>query len=303
MAARGDTLEVPVEARPAARRVAAPRPPAAPRVWRAVVVALLVGLSVLFLLPFLWLVVASLKVRSEVFNTEWIPDPVAWSNYLRVWEIAPVARWFLNSVMVGLLAAAAVVVSSSLVAFAFVYFQFRGRGVLFGLVLATMMLPGAVTMIPNFLIWDWLGWTGTHVPLWAGNLFGSAFYVFMLRQFYLALPRSLFDAARVDGATPWTIWWRVATPLTKAALIVVGIFEFKASWTDLIKPLIFLQDQARFTMPLGLKTLLDQFGRGGISQWEVIMASSVIITIPMVLIFLIGQRYFVQGIATTGTKG
>ena len=123
-------------------------------------------------------------------------------------------------------------------------------------------------MVPTFLIWDWLGWTNTHVPLWANNLFGSAFYIFMLRQFFLGLPRDLFEAARVDGANHVQMWWKIALPLTRPAMIVVALFEFKASWTDLIKPLIYLQEQQLFTLPLGLKALQDQFGQGGIHRWR-----------------------------------
>jgi len=170
-------------------------------------------------------------------------------------------------------------------------------------VLATMMLPGAVTMVPVFLIWNALGQVNSQVPLWAGNLFGSAFYIFLIRQFYLSLPRELFEAARVDGASYLQIWRYVALPLTRTALIVVFIFEFKASWTDLIKPLIYLYDTALFTLPRGLKAILDQFGQGGEMQWEIIMAASVIVTIPMIVIFFLGQRYFMEGIATTGLKG
>ncbi len=266
------------------------------------VAAALVGVSVLFLIPFLWLLAASLKTRSEVFGPEVIPHPFAWNNYSQVWRIAPVLRWFFNSVLVGALAAGSVVISSALVAFGFAYFRFRGRGVLFGLVLATMMLPGAVTMIPTFLIWDYLGWTNTQVPLWAHNLFGSAFYTFMLRQFFLTIPRDLFEAARVDGANYLQVWWRIAMPLSKPALIVVALFEFKASWTDLLRPLIYLSEEAQFTLPLGLKTLLDQFGAHGIQAWELVMAASVISTIPMLVLFFVAQRHFVEGISTTGIK-
>jgi multiple sugar transport system permease protein len=219
-----------------------------------------------------------------------------------VWGASQVPNWLLNSVLVGVLAAATVTVSSAMVAFGFAYFRFPGRDLLFGLVLASMMLPGAVTMVPNFLIWDALGWTNTLTPLWAGNLFASAFYVFMLRQFFLTLPRELFEAARVDGAGYFGMWRRIAIPLTMPALIVVFIFEFKASWTDLVKPLIFLRDSELFTLPRGLKALLDQFGMGGEMQWEVLMAASVIVTLPMLVIFIVGQRYFVEGIATTGSK-
>ncbi|RPI96200.1 MAG: carbohydrate ABC transporter permease, partial [Chloroflexi bacterium] len=134
-------------------------------------------------------------------------------------------------------------------------------------------------------------------------LFGSAFYIFMIRQFYLSLPRELFEAARVDGASYFGIWRHVALPLTRNALIVVFIFEFKASWTDLLKPLIYLYDSQLYTLPRGLKALLDQFGQGGEMQWEIVLAASVIVTIPMIIIFFLGQRYFMEGIATSGLKG
>jgi len=272
-------------------------------VSRAVFLVLLSGCTVLFLAPFAWLVSASLKSRSEVFNNEWIPNPVMWSNYVDVWAAAPVFSWLQNSVFVGLIGALAVTVSSTAVAFGFAHFRFRGRDALFGLVLATMMLPGAVTMIPVFLIWNELGMVNTLVPLWAGNLFGSAFYIFLLRQFYLGLPRDLFDAARIDGATYFQMWWRVALPLTRTALIVVFIFEFKALWTDLLKPLIYLYDSALFTMPRGIKTLIDRFGQGGEMQWELVLAATTILTVPLIVLFFFGQRYFIEGIATSGTKG
>ena len=204
--------------------------------------------------------------------------------------------------MIRILAAGAVTLSSSLVAFGFATFRFPGRNFLFGLVLATMMLPGAVTMIPVFLIWDYLGFVNSLVPLWAGNLFGSAFYIFLLRQFYLTLPRELFEAARVDGANYFQIWGRIAAPLTVTAMIVVFIFELKASWTDLIKPLIYLQNNALFTMPRGIKTLLDRFGQGGEMQWEIVLASTVILTVPLIILFFLGQRYFIEGISATGVK-
>ncbi len=287
--------------------VATPRPRRTDRggrvLERVVFITLLLGCTVLFTAPFLWLVSASLKTRAEVFSSAWLPDPVAWGNYLRVWQAAPVLTWLKNSVLTGALAATTVALSSSLVAFGFANFRFPGRDTLFGLVLATMMLPTAVTMIPVFLVWDRLGFVNTLVPLWAGNLFGSAFYIFLLRQFYLSLPRDLFEAARIDGASFFGLWWRVAMPLTKTALIVVFIFEFKASWTDLIKPLIYLYDTALFTMPRGIKAVLDQFGQGGESQWEIVMAATVILTVPMIVIFFLGQRYFIEGIATSGLKG
>ncbi len=270
---------------------------------RIVFIALLIGCTIMFMAPFVWLISASLKVRAEVFNNELIPDPIAWENYINVWQAAPVLAWLKNSVIVGFLAAATVTLSCAAIAFGFSYFRFPGRDTLFGLVLATMMLPGAVTMVPVFLVWNGLGLVNTQVPLWAGNLFGSAFYIFMIRQFYLSLPRELFEAARVDGASYLQIWRHIALPLTRTALIVVFIFEFKASWTDLIKPLIYLYNTALFTLPRGLKAILDQFGQGGEMQWEIVLAASVIVTIPMIVIFFLGQRYFMEGIATSGLKG
>jgi multiple sugar transport system permease protein len=273
------------------------------RLSQVLFIILLIGCTIIFLTPFLWLVSASLKVRSEVFNSEWLPDPVAWENYISVWEATNMLKWLQNSLIVGLLAAVTVTISCAAVAFGFSYFRFRGRDTLFGLVLATMMLPGVVTMIPVYLIWQRLGFVNTHVPLWAGNLFGSAFYIFLLRQFYMSLPRELFEAARIDGASYFDMWRRIALPLTRTALIVVFVFEFKASWTDLLKPLIYLQNTDLFTLPRGLKAILDQFGQGGEMQWEIVLAASVIITIPMLVIFFFGQRYFMDGIATTGLKG
>ena len=265
--------------------------------------ALLTAITIVFIYPFVWLVSASFKPRGEVFDNKLIPETFTFDNYLAVWQEAPMALWLANTALVTLLATVTVTISSSLVAWGFSYFRVRGRGVLFGVVLATMMLPGAVTMIPVYLIWDSLGQVGTLTPLWAGNLFGSAFYIFLLRQFFLGLPRDLFDAAKLDGANNWQIFTRIALPLTKPALVVVALFEFQAAWTDLMRPLIYLRDSSDFTVPRGLKSLLDQFGFGGEWHWEIIVTASVIATVPMIILFFLGQRHFVQGIATTGSKG
>jgi multiple sugar transport system permease protein len=270
---------------------------------RALFIALLAGLSIIFVYPFVWAVSASLKPRESVFDNELIPSNWAPENYRTVWESAKLGTWLLNSLQVGFLAAAAVTISSAIVAFGFAYFRFPGRNFLFGLVLATMMLPFAVTMIPVFLIWNELGLVNTKVPLWAMNLFGSAFYIFLLRQFFLGIPRELFEAARIDGDNFFTMFLRIALPLAKPALVVAFIFELQASWNDLMKPLIYLQDPNLYTIPLGLKTVLDGFGQSGEMQWEIVIAATVIATIPMIVIFFLGQRYFVQGIAATGRKG
>ncbi len=265
---------------------------------------LLLGLITLaFVYPFLWLLSASFKPRSQVFDNKLIPETFTFDNYIEVWQQAPMALWLFNTALVTVLATVAVTVTSAMVAWGFSYFRFRGRNALFGVVLATMMLPGAVTMIPTFLIWNSLGQVGTLTPLWAGNLFGSAFYIFLLRQFFLGLPRDVFDAAKIDGANNWQLFLRIALPLTKPALILTALFEFQAAWTDLMRPLIYLRDSETFTVPRGLKSLVDQFGFGGEFRWEIIVTASVITTVPMIILFFLGQRHFVQGIATTGSKG
>jgi multiple sugar transport system permease protein len=289
----------------AAPPVAAPAPqhrrtPAGARVG---VYAALAVFAVLFTYPFLWLVSASLKPRSQVFDNKLLPSELVPHNYVEVWDAAPVWTWLVNTVLVGLAAATAVTVSSALVAFGFAYFRFPGRGVLFGLVLGSMMLPGVVTIVPVYLVWNAAGLVGSQVPLWGANLFGSAFYIFLLRQFFLGLPRDVFEAARVDGLGYFGLFWRMAVPLSKPALIITFVFELRASWTDLVKPLVYLQDPQLYTLPRGLKAVLDQFGKGGESQWEVVLAASVIATVPMVVVFLVAQRYFVQGISTTGRTG
>ncbi|MDT0167364.1 carbohydrate ABC transporter permease [Actinotalea sp. AC32] len=270
---------------------------------RVLVVTVLVLLTVVFIYPFVWLVSASFKPRGEVFDNKLVPETFTLDNYVQVWQEAPMALWLFNTVLVTVLAAVTVTLSSALVAWGFSYFRFRGRNALFGLVLATMMLPGAVTMIPTFLIWNALGQVGTLTPLWAGNLFGSAFYIFLLRQFFLGLPRDAFEAATIDGANNWQIFWRIALPLTRPAIVVTLLFEFQAAWTDLMRPLIYLRDSSTFTVPRGLKALVDQYGFGGEWHWEIIVTASVITTVPMIVLFFLGQRHFIEGIATTGSKG
>ena len=272
----------------------------ASRVFAWIALALL---GVIFIYPFVWLVSASFKPRTQVFDNKLIPDTFTLDNYVTVWQQAPLGLWLMNTLIVTVLAAVTVTFSSAMVAWGFAYFRFRGRGALFALVLATMMLPGAVTMIPVFLIWNGLGQVGTLTPLWAGNLFGSAFYIFLLRQFFLGLPRDLFEAARIDGASQFGVFWRIALPLCKPALAVVLVFEVQAVWTDLMRALIYLRDSATFTVPRGLKSLVDAFGFGGEWHWEIIVTASVITTIPMIIVFFIAQRQIIDGVASSGLKG
>lgn len=276
-------------------------------VGRLLLGAVLVIFALLFLYPFVWLLAASLKPRGEVFDNALIPKTLTFDNYAEVWNQLPLLNWLGNSLIIALLAAALVAISSSAVAFGFAYFRFPGRGLLFGLVLATMMLPGAVTMIPQYLIWKELGLIGTWVPLFGMNLFGSAFYIFLQRQFYLGLPRELFEAARLDGASNWQLFTKIAMPLSIPSFIIVFIFEFQSSWNNLQAALIYLNAGSveQFTAPLGLAYAMTKYSptNGGQGDYQYVMVAALLITLPMLIIFSFGQRYFVEGIATQGRKG
>ena len=268
---------------------------------------ILVAFSALFLYPFAWLVSASLKPRGEVFDNALFPKTLQLSNYARVWSELPLLHWLANSIVIALLAAGFVAISSSVVAFGFAYFRFPGRRILFGLVLATMMLPGAVTLVPQYLIWKNIGLLGTNVPLWGMNLFGSAFYIFLQRQFFLGLPRELFEAARVDGASYVGLFRRIALPLSLPSLIIVFLFEFQASWNNLQASLIYLNAGSPddFTVPLGIAYAMTRYSptNGGHGDYQYVMVASLLVTIPMLVLFAFGQRYFIEGVATQGRKG
>ncbi len=277
------------------------------RVGRTITWILLVICSLAFLYPLVWLVSASLKGRGQVFDNRLVPSEVHWSNFATVFQELPLLPWLLNSVAIAVLAAVSVAVSSSMVAFGFSYFRFRGRNALFGLVLATMMLPGAVTMVPVYLIWRELGLLGTWAPLWAANLFGSAFYIFLQRQFFLGLPRELFEAARIDGAGYWRLFTRIAMPLAVPSFVIVLLFEFQASWNNFQSALIYLNSESieDFTAPLGIAYAMTKYSptAGGQGDYQFVMVASLLVTLPMLALFAFGQRYFIEGVATTGTKG
>ena len=262
--------------------------------------------AVLFVYPFVWLVSASFKPRAEVFDNRVIPATPTLDNYAEIWRVAPFLKWLGNSVLVGVLDAGTMTITSALVAFGFAYFRFRFKNVLFGLVLAGMMLPAMVTMIPVFLIWKDLGAYGTRLPLWGQGLTASPYYIFLLRQFFLGLPRELFEAARVDGCSYFGLFTRIAVPLARPALIIVFIFEFQASWDDVLKPLIYLNNNTNlFTVPIGLNSLFVQFNptAGGHGDYQYIVTAALLSTLPLIAIFVAGQRYIVEGLATTARKG
>ena len=276
-------------------------------IGRLLVLLLLLGFAALFLYPFLWLLAASLKPKTLVFDNALIPHVFRWSNYTQVWNQLPLVHWIVNSIAIAILAAGLVSVSSSVVAFGFAYFRFPGRTLLFGLVLGTMMLPASVTMIPTYLIWKSTGLLGTWVPLFGSNLFGSAFYIFLQRQFYLGLPRELFEAARIDGASYWQLFSRIAMPLSVPSFIIVFLFEFQASWNNLQGALIYLNAGGvdGYTVPLGIAYAMTKYSptNGGQGDYQYVMVAALLVTLPLLALFAVGQRYFIEGVATQGRKG
>ncbi|MBC8077073.1 MAG: carbohydrate ABC transporter permease [Chloroflexales bacterium] len=265
--------------------------------------SLLFGVAVIFLVPFFWLVVTSLKPLNQVFTDPitWLPNPVQWGNYREALTSPAFPFWRLlgNTVSYAGFSTLGTVVSSCIVAYAFARMEFRGRNALFSITLATMMLPGIVTLIPTYILFRRFGWIGSYAPLVVPLFFGSAFNIFLLRQFMLTIPHDLTDAARVDGAGDWTILWRIMVPLVKPALLVVGLFQFLAAWNDFFGPLIYLNDPSRFPLVLGLYAFKTRFG----VEWHLMMAASLAVTAPIIALFFVLQRYFIEGVTLTGLRG
>ena len=274
---------------------------------RAILVGLLIAGGVLMMVPFLWMILTSLKTRSEVFGPSLLPAVPQWRNYPDMWNALPFATFFVNSVKLATLNTIGQLVSCSMAAFAFAALRFRFREPLFALLVATLIIPFQVVLVPNFVLYRLLphpasasgNWIGTQEPLWVGAFLGGAFGTFLLRQFFLAIPRELGDAAKVDGANPWNIYWNIYLPLAKPALATLAVFTFMWTWNDLIDPLIYLRDLPDYTTTVGLAFLQGQF----VGKWPEMMAGAVVSLVPMVALFVIAQQYFVRGIAISGLKG
>lgn len=264
----------------------------------------LIAMAVLMIFPLVWLVSTSLKHPSQqmVWPPQIIPRPVYFRNYVDLFILAPMGAYLFNSFKISILNVIGVCFSSSLAAFAFARMRFRGSTVLFGILLATMMLPYAVTIIPTFVIMKYLGWLNTHKPLIVPAFFGSAYFVFLLRQSYRAIPQDLFDSATIDGAGFFQIYYKIFIPLGMPALVTVALFAFLGSWNDLFGPLIYLNSQEKMTVALGLTYLRGRAGTG-IEKVGVIMAGAMLGVIPMLILYTYGQKYFIQGLARTGLKG
>lgn len=267
------------------------------RPWsRGIVHVLLAAAAVTFVFPMLWMLSTSLKPIEEtmVFPPQWIPDTIQWKNYAETVEYIPFFQYTKNTIVVCVLSAIGTTLSSALVAYSFTRLEWPGRDLLFGLTLATMMVPFPVLMVPLYGVFRSLDWIGTLKPLWAPTFFGSAFNIFLLRQFFLRIPKSLPEAMTLDGASELQIFWRVYLPLSRAPLAVVAFFQFIYTWNDFLAPLLYLTDQDTFTLSLGLQFYQSQLGG---TQWHYLMAASFITTLPIVLLFFFMQRTFLQGLS------
>lgn len=274
------------------------------RKWgRALVWALLLLGAIIMIAPFGFLVTSSLKDQMGVFRypPQWIPNPPHFQNYIQVFIIKPFHIYIRNTLFIAIMNEIAVLWASSFCAYGFARLRFPGRDIWFKIVLGTMMLPGIVLMVPMFVIFSRLGWIDTYLPFIVPTFFGGgAFNIFLLTQFFRTLPEELADAARIDGCNEFSIYARIFLPLAKPALATVAVFTFLTTWNDFMGPLLFLNTPEKYNVAMGL-TLF----RGGLMQtsWNLLMAAAVTMTIPVLLLFFLAQRYFVQGIVMTGLRG
>ncbi len=261
----------------------------------------IIGVGLFFFVPWLWIFSASLKSLDRVLAlpVQWLPNPVVWYNYIDAVTKISFGLFMRNTLLISLVNVVGAVISNALVAYAFSRIRWPGRDVIFILILSTMMLPYAVTMVPLFVIFTRVHWVNTFLPLTVPAFFGSAFNIFLLRQFFAGIPTELSDAARIDGCTEWGIFWRIILPLSKPALAAVGIFTFQANYNDLLGPLIYLTDEKLWTLSLGLQKFVGIHE----AEWNILMAASVLMILPMVLLFLSAQQVFVRGVITSGLKG
>jgi multiple sugar transport system permease protein len=267
----------------------------------ALIYSLLLLIMVVMGVPFVWMLSSSFKEPGLIFiyPPQWVPDPVRWQNYVELFQEMPFLRYFWNSLQIATLATFGQLFSCSLGAYAFARLQFPGRDLLFLILLGTLMVPAQVTMIPVFITMHRLQLIDTHLALWGPAFFGGAYGTFLLRQFFLTIPKDLEDAAKVDGCSRFGIWWRIFLPLSKPALATLGIFVFMNSWNDLLGPVLYLSTNSKMTLTIGLAMFFHAWGA---TPWHLVMAGSVVTITPILIIYILGQKYFVQGVVMSGLK-
>lgn len=252
-------------------------------------------------LPFVWMMSTALKESSQIFvwPIQWIPKPVVWKNFSSALMIRPFGQYALNTILISVLTVCGQVFSSSLVAYSFSRLKWPGRDQLFLIILTTMMLPESMTLVPKFVIFSKIGWVNTFLPLIVPQFFGLPFFIFLMRQFFMTIPKSLDEAAKIDGCGIFGIYCRVILPLSKPVVGIVAIQAFANSWNDFLNPLIYLNDNKLWTLTLGLRAFQQQFT----VDWNLLMAASLVVMSPLLILFFFAQKYFIQGIVITGVKG
>lgn len=269
---------------------------------RFITYILLIGISIILLAPLWWMVSTSLKPMEEVvqYPPTFIPENVQWSNYLDTIQAFPFMKYARNTLFITFFVVLGNVLSNSFIAYGFAKISFPGKNFLFSLVLATMMVPGFVTMIPQYILFTQLGWVGTYLPLIVPSFFGSAFNIFLMRQFYMSINNELIEAAKIDGASHLYIWRKLMIPLTKPALITIGITSFNGAWNDFLGPLLYIHNEDMYTLQIGLQTFQSQAS----TQWNYLMAGATMVLLPTVILFFFAQNYFIEGMDLTGgSKG
>jgi multiple sugar transport system permease protein len=271
--------------------------------WRIVMYGLLVVLSLLFLMPLLWMLSTSVKDTAQTYHVPpiWIPVPMRLQNYPEALVAQPFGVFFINTFKYAFFSAIGAILSASLVAYGFSRIRWYGRDFLFFVCLCTMMIPFQVRMIPLYLIFRDLHWLNSYKPLIIPAFLGGAYYIFLLRQFFMSIPLELSEAARIDGANELMIFWRIILPLAKPAIAVVGLFQMIDAWNDFLGPLIYLNTPDQFPVSLGLNRFLGQFVEK--LAWPYLMAASTVVILPVLVVFFFAQRTFIEGIAVSGIKG
>lgn len=278
-----------------------PNPQRLPGRWGVVVTLMLYLVGAAFLAPFLWMISSSLKPTYQIFAIppQWVPNPPRWQNYVEALTYVPFGRYTLNTLLIAAVTILGHLLSCTVIAYGFARLRAPGRDALFVVLLATMMLPYPVTMVPLYVLFYRLGWINTFLPLTAPSFFGNPFYIFLLRQFFLTIPHEYEDAAHIDGANLIQVIGQIMVPLIKPALATVAVFTFQASWNDFLAPLVYLNKQSLYTVSLGLGFFRSTYT----VQWAQLMAASLTTMLPVLVVFFLSQRLFVQGITLSGLKG
>lgn len=267
---------------------------------KIIILIILTAGAIFIMFPLLWMISTALKSDRELFtNTSFIPRDWMWSNFLRAWNSAPFTTYLKNTLFITIMGVAGALLSNSLVAYGFAKINFKGKKVMFAMVLATMMIPGTVTMIPTYILFAKLKWVGTFLPLVVPPFFAGAFNVFLLRQFLLGIPNDYSEAAKIEGAGELAIYWKIILPLCKPALTAIAIFEFNGKWNDFMGPLLYLTKEKMYTLQIGLRTFQGSNGM----EWQMFMAASLIVLLPVVVTFFTLQNYFIEGVSMSGIKG